>query len=162
MAPKTSACRGRNSWRGSNWALDLVEMQQYRTRGPHQLSGGQKQRVCIAGVLAMQPDVLVLDEATAMLDPIGRKEVLEVARRLNRERGVTVIAVTHFMREALEADRMVVMAEGRIALQGPPRELFQQADRLRQLHLDLPHASALGAALHSLNPAFPAGLLTTC
>ena len=144
-----------------DWALDLVEMQQYRTRGPHQLSGGQKQRICIAGVLAMQPDVLVLDEATAMLDPIGRKEVLEVARRLNRERGVTVIAVTHFMREALEADRMVVMAEGRIALQGPPRALFQQADRLRQLHLDLPHASALGAALHNLNPAFPAGLLTT-
>ena len=144
-----------------NWALDLVEMQQYRTRGPHQLSGGQKQRICIAGVLAMQPDVLVLDEATAMLDPIGRKEVLEVARRLNRERGVTVIAVTHFMREALDADRMVVMAEGRIALQGPPRELFQQAGRLRELHLDLPHASALGAALHSLNPAFPAGLLTT-
>ena len=144
-----------------NWALDLVEMQQYRTRGPHQLSGGQKQRICIAGVLAMQPDVLVLDEATAMLDPIGRKEVLEVARRLNRERGVTVIAVTHFMREALDADRMIVMAAGRIALQGPPRELFQQAGRLRELHLDLPHASALGAALHELNPAFPAGLLTT-
>ncbi len=144
-----------------DWALDLVEMQQYRTRGPHQLSGGQKQRVCIAGVLAMQPDVLVLDEATAMLDPIGRQEVLEVARRLNRERGVTVVAVTHFMREALEADRIVVMDAGRIALQGPPRALFQQPDRLRQLHLDLPHASALGAALHALNPAFPAGLLTT-
>jgi energy-coupling factor transport system ATP-binding protein len=144
-----------------DWALDLVEMQEYRTRGPHQLSGGQKQRICIAGVLAMQPDVLVLDEATAMLDPIGRKEVLEVARRLNHERGVTVIAVTHFMREALEADRMVVMAEGRIALEGPPRALFQQADRLRQLHLDLPHASALGAALHNLNPSFPPGLLTT-
>ena len=144
-----------------DWALDLVEMQQYRTRGPHQLSGGQKQRICIAGVLAMQPDVLVLDEATAMLDPIGRKEVLEVARRLNRERGVTVIAVTHFMREALEADRMVVMAAGRIALEGPPRALFQQADRLRELHLDLPHASALGAALHNLNLAIPAGLLTT-
>ncbi len=119
MALKTSACRGRNCWQRVDWALDLVEMQQYRTRGPHQLSGGQKQRICIAGVLAMQPDVLVLDEATAMLDPIGRKEVLEVARRLNRERGVTVIAVTHFMREALEADRMVVMAEGRIALRRP-------------------------------------------
>ena len=144
-----------------DWALDLVEMQPYRTRGPHQLSGGQKQRICIAGVLAMQPDVLVLDEATAMLDPIGRKEVLEVARRLNRERGVTVVAVTHFMREALEADRLIVLAAGRIALQGPPRALFQQAGRLRELHLDLPHASALGAALHNLNPAFPAGLLTT-
>jgi energy-coupling factor transport system ATP-binding protein len=144
-----------------DWALDLVEMQPYRTRGPHQLSGGQKQRICIAGVLAMYPEVLVLDEATAMLDPLGRKEVLEVARRLNRERGVTVVAVTHFMREALEADRVVVMAEGRIALQGPPRELFRQRDRLRELHLDLPHASALAAALHSRNPAFPAALLST-
>jgi energy-coupling factor transport system ATP-binding protein len=96
-----------------------------------------------------------------MLDPLGRKEVLEVARRLNRERGVTVVAVTHFMREALEADRVVVMAEGRIALQGPPRELFRQRDRLRELHLDLPHASALAAALHSRNPAFPAALLST-
>jgi energy-coupling factor transport system ATP-binding protein len=143
-----------------DWALGLVEMQQYRTRGPHQLSGGQKQRVCIAGVLAMQPQVLVLDEATAMLDPLGREEVLAVARRLNREQGVTVIAVTHFMREALEADRIVVMAEGRVALEGSPRALFQQPDRLRALHLDLPHASALAAALHVRNPSFPPNLLT--
>jgi energy-coupling factor transport system ATP-binding protein len=144
-----------------DWALDLVEMQAYRTRGPHQLSGGQKQRICIAGVLAMQPQVLVLDEATAMLDPLGRQEVLDVARRLNRERGVTVVAVTHFMREAVEADRVVVMDGGRIALQGTPREIFRQEDRLRELHLDLPHASALSAALHRRNSAFPADLLTT-
>jgi energy-coupling factor transport system ATP-binding protein len=144
-----------------DWALDLVEMQPYRTRGPHQLSGGQKQRICIAGVLAMQPQVLVLDEATAMLDPLGRQEVLDVARRLNRERGVTVVAVTHFMREAVEADRVVVMDGGRIALQGTPREIFRQGDRLRELHLDLPHASALSAALHRRNSAFPADLLTT-
>ncbi len=144
-----------------DWSLDLVEMQPYRTRGPHQLSGGQKQRVCIAGVLAMQPQVLVLDEATAMLDPLGRQEVLDVARRLNRERGVTVVAVTHFMREAVEADRIVVMDGGRIALQGTPREIFRQGDRLRELHLDLPHASALAAALHRRNHAFPPDLLTT-
>jgi energy-coupling factor transport system ATP-binding protein len=143
-----------------DWALDLVEMQAYRSRGPHQLSGGQKQRVCIAGVLAMQPQVLVLDEATAMLDPLGRGEVLGVARRLNREQGVTVVAVTHFMAEALEADRVVVMEKGRIALEGPPRAVFQMGARLAALHLDLPPVAALSAALHARRASFPEGLLT--
>ncbi len=143
-----------------DWSLDLVGMQEYRTRAPHQLSGGQKQRVCIAGVLAMQPEVLVLDEATAMLDPLGREEVLAVARRLNREQGVTVVAVTHFMREALDADRIVIMAGGQVALAGPPRTIFQQGERLRELQLDTPHVSALAAELHRRYPAFPADLLT--
>ena len=143
-----------------DWALDRVAMQPFRHRAPHLLSGGQKQRICIAGVLAMQPDVLVLDEATAMLDPQGRKEVLDIAWRLNKEQGVTIIAVTHFMREAIQADRVVIMDEGRIALQGPPREVFQQTDRLRALHLDAPHASELAQALHRRFPAFPANLLT--
>jgi energy-coupling factor transport system ATP-binding protein len=143
-----------------DWALDLVEMQAYRSRGPHQLSGGQKQRVCIAGVLAMQPQVLVLDEATAMLDPLGRAEVLGVARRLNREQGVTVVAVTHFMAEALEADRVIVMAGGQVALDGPPRTIFQLGPRLSALHLDLPPVTALAAALHARIPSFPSNLLT--
>ncbi len=104
-----------------DWSLERVDMLPLRFRAPHLLSGGQKQRVCIAGVLAMEPEVLVLDEATAMLDPLGRKEVLEIARRLNKERGVTVVAVTHFMREAIDADRIVIMADGQIALDGPPR-----------------------------------------
>ena len=141
-----------------DWSLDQVNMQPYRLRAPHLLSGGQKQRVCIAGVLAMQPEVLVLDEATAMLDPLGRKEVLEVARRLNRTQGVTVIAVTHFMREAVEADRIVIMAEGRVVLEGPPRQIFQQIDRLRELHLDVPHISQLAIGAPSPLPRFPARL----
>jgi len=143
-----------------DWSLDLVDMQEYRNRGPHQLSGGQKQRICIAGVLAMQPAVLVLDEATAMLDPLGRQEVLSVARRLHREQGVTVVAVTHFMREALDADRVVIMAGGRVVMQGPPRAIFQQGEQLRQLQLDAPHVSALAAELHRRHPQFPADLLT--
>lgn len=143
-----------------DWSLDLVDMQEYRSRGPHQLSGGQKQRVCIAGVLAMQPAVLVLDEATAMLDPLGRQEVLGVARRLHREQGVTVVAVTHFMREALDADRVIIMAGGQIVMEGPPRAIFQQGERLRKFQLDAPHVSALAAELHRRHPPFPADLLT--
>jgi energy-coupling factor transporter ATPase len=143
-----------------DWALDSVEMQQYRQRAAHQLSGGQKQRVCIAGVLAMQPDVLVLDEATAMLDPLGRAEVLAIVRRLNREQGVTIVAVTHFMREAVDADRVVLLDQGRVALTGPPREIFQQVERLRSLHLDAPHVSELAIELRRRFPAFPPNLLT--
>lgn len=143
-----------------DWALDSVEMQLYRQRAAHQLSGGQKQRICIAGVLAMQPDVIVLDEATAMLDPLGRSEVLAIVRRLNRAQGATIVAVTHFMREAVDADRIVVMEHGRVVLQGPPREVFQQVDLLRSLHLDVPHVSELALALRRTVPTFPSNLLT--
>ncbi len=121
-----------------SWALDRVELLKYAGRAPHTLSGGQKQRACIAGVLAMRPEVLVLDEATAMLDPLGRIEVLGVVRQLNRGEGVTVVAITHHMEEALEADRVVVMSEGRIAFQGTPREVFARVDELRALRLDVP------------------------
>lgn len=142
------------------WSLAEVGLLEHRHRAPHLLSGGQKQRLCIAGVLAMQPDVLVLDESTAMLDPIGRTEVLETVQRLNRERGVTVIAITHFMREAIHADRVVVMAEGQIALEGPPRAIFAQPDKLRQLRLDLPPATEVAQRLHAITPAIPPDLLT--
>lgn len=143
-----------------DWALDQVGMSDYRHRPPHLLSGGQKQRICIAGVLAMHPEVIVLDESTAMLDPLGRQEVLETVRRLNREQGVTVVAITHFMREAVEADRVVVMAEGQIALEGTPRQLFRQADRLRALALDVPPATEIALRLHARYPDFPPDLLT--
>lgn len=143
-----------------NWSLEQVDMLAYRQRAPHLLSGGQKQRVCIAGVLAMQPQVLVLDESTAMLDPLGRQEVLAVTRRLNREQGVTVVAITHFMREAVEADRIVVMAEGQIALEGTPRELFRQVDRLHELQLDVPPVTELAQRIHAHLPSFPPDLLT--
>lgn len=142
------------------WALDQVDMWEFRHRAPHLLSGGQKQRICIAGVLAMQPEVLVLDESTAMLDPLGRAEVVAVAHRLNREQGVTVVAITHFMEETVNADRVIVMADGQIVLQGTPRELFRQADRLRALHLDIPPITELALALHAHHPTFPADVLT--
>jgi energy-coupling factor transport system ATP-binding protein len=142
------------------WSLEQVGMLAYRYRAPHLLSGGQKQRICIAGVLAMQPQVLVLDESTAMLDPLGRDEVLEVAHRLNKEQGVTVVAITHFMREAVDADRIVVMSDGVIALEGTPRELFRQDDRLRELQLDVPPVTEVAQRIHAKVPAFPSDLLT--
>jgi energy-coupling factor transport system ATP-binding protein len=143
-----------------DWSLEQVDMLPHRHRAPHQLSGGQKQRVAIAGILAMQPQVLVLDESTAMLDPLGRDEVLEVAHRLNQEQGVTVVAITHFMREAVDADRIIVMAEGQIALEGTPRELFRQADRLHALQLDVPPITEIAQRIHAQIPAFPSDLLT--
>lgn len=143
-----------------NWALEQVGMWDFRHRAPHLLSGGQKQRICIAGVLAMQPEVLVLDESTAMLDPQGREEVLTIAHRLNREQEVTVVAITHFMQEAVMADRVIVMAEGQIVMEGAPRELFRQADQLRTLHLDIPPITALSLAIHEQVPTFPPDILT--
>jgi energy-coupling factor transport system ATP-binding protein len=134
-----------------DWSLERVEMSKHRLRAPHLLSGGQKQRVCIAGVLAMRPEVLVLDESTAMLDPLGRREVLEVAHRLNRGEGVTVVAITHHMDEAVNADRVVVMEGGRVALEGTPREVFAQVERLRELQMDVPQVAQLAARL----PEFP-------
>jgi energy-coupling factor transporter ATPase len=143
-----------------DWALDRVDMLPFRHRAPHLLSGGQKQRICIASVLAMKPSVLVLDEATAMLDPLGRREVLAAVSRLNREDGVTVIAVTHHMEEAAQADRVIVMEAGKIALQGTPREVFKQAERLHALQLDVPPITRLAQSLHQHHPEFPDELYT--
>ncbi len=124
-------------------ALKLVGMSQYTTHAPHLLSGGQKQRIAIAGVLAMRPRCIVLDEPTAMLDPVGRKEVLDVIRDLNTRVGVTVVLITHHMDEAAQADRLVVMSKGRIAADGTPREVFQQVDMLRSIGLTVPEPVAL-------------------
>jgi len=143
-----------------DWSLAQVGMSAFRQRAPHLLSGGQKQRICIAGVLAMQPALLVLDESTAMLDPLGRQEVLDVAHRLNREQGTTVVAITHFMEEAIAADRVVIMDQGQIVLEGTPRDLFRQVDQLRALHLDIPPLTAISLALHQRFPDFPANLLS--
>jgi energy-coupling factor transporter ATPase len=141
-------------------SLAQVNMLPFRHRAPHLLSGGQKQRICIAGMLAMHPTVLVLDESTALLDPLGRREVLEIAQRLNKDEGVTIIAITHYMEEAVFADRLIVMAEGRIALQGTPRDLFGQAERLRELQMDLPQVTQLAAALSEHISGFPGNILT--
>lgn len=129
-------------------AMHRLEIEDLRLRAPHQLSGGQKMRVAIAGVLAMQPAVLVLDESTAMLDPSGRAEVLQAARALHRD-GVTVVAITHFMNEATLADRIIVLAEGRVALEADPRTLFAQPDKLRALELDVPQVTEIAERLRA-------------
>ena len=124
-------------------ALEAVGMYDYRLREPHKLSGGQKQRVAIAGIIAMQTGCIVLDEPTAMLDPRGRREVFDTVRRLNREMGITVLFVTHFMDEAVKADRVIIIDSGRLCLDGTPREVFSQTDVLRRCGLDVPQSTEL-------------------
>ena len=119
-------------------ALAAVRMSEFTTHAPHMLSGGQKQRVAIAGVIAMEPACIVLDEATAMLDPIGRQEVLSTVRRLNREKGITVVLITHHMNEAEDADRVIVMNDGNVAMDGTPRQVFAQVEALRAMGLTVP------------------------
>ncbi len=141
-------------------ALAAVDMTAYKDHAPHKLSGGQKQRIAIAGVLAMHPDCLVLDEPTAMLDPQGRQEVLDTVCRLNKEQGMTVILITHYMEEAALADRVVVMEEGTVLLDGPPRQVFAAGDTLRQVGLDIPQPTALCDALRQRGIDLPGDILT--
>lgn len=128
-------------------ALAAVGLTELARHAPHLLSGGQKQRLAIAGVIAMEPECIVLDEATAMLDPVGRRDVLKTVHRLNRERGITVVLITHHMDEAAQADRVIVMNEGAVAMDGTPREIFTQVEKLRQLGLAAPETVEL---LHAL------------
>nr|WP_122012823.1 energy-coupling factor transporter ATPase [Maliibacterium massiliense] len=128
-------------------ALDAVGMRDRAKSAPHMLSGGQKQRVAIAGILAMRPEIIVLDEPTAMLDPSGRREVLETVHRLNRQEGITVVLITHFMNEAVDADRVIVMDDGRIVMDDAPRQVFAQVEALQAIALDVPTATELAHAL---------------
>ena len=141
-------------------ALQAVRMSKYADSAPHMLSGGQKQRVAIAGILAMEPSVIIADEATAMLDPSGRKEVLETMRRLNRQKAITVIWITHFMEEAAQADRVLVITDGEIRLSGKPTEVFDQVDAMREMHLDVPHMTALAGELRAAGMPLKTGVLT--
>lgn len=141
-------------------ALKDVGMYEYREHSPHQLSGGQKQRVAIAGIIAMRPDCIVLDEPTAMLDPKGRTEVLKTIRKLNREHNITVVLITHYMDEAAQADRVVVMENGRIILEGGPREVFSHVDELKAVGLDVPQATELIYELKRAGWALPDQILT--
>ncbi|MEW9122265.1 MAG: energy-coupling factor transporter ATPase [Thermotaleaceae bacterium] len=128
-------------------ALKAVGMYDFRKKGPHLLSGGQKQRIAIAGVIAMKPKCIILDEPTAMLDPSGRKEVMETIRRLNREEGITIVHITHYMDEAVDADRVIVMEAGNQVLEGTPKEVFQQVEILKRLGLDVPQVTELAFQL---------------
>lgn len=124
-------------------ALKSVGMYEYRNHSPHQLSGGQKQRVAIAGIIAMRPDCIVLDEPTAMLDPVGRKEVLKTIRRLNKDYGITIVLITHYMEEAAQADRVVVMDDGKIIMDDIPSNVFSQVDAMKKIGLDVPQVTEL-------------------
>ena len=128
-------------------ALKQVEMYDFRLAEPHKLSGGQKQRVAIAGIIAMQPECIILDESTSMLDPRGRREVMKTVKKLNEEQGITVIFITHYMDEAVEADRVIVMDDGKIVLDGTPRDVFVHIDKLKEIGLDVPEATELTAML---------------
>lgn len=128
-------------------ALEVVGMTEYARHEPHRLSGGQKQRVAIAGLIAMMPECMIFDESTAMLDPIGRREVLDTMRMLNRERGITILTITHYMNEAAEADRVIVLDDGHVLLDGTPEEVFSEGELLRSVGLDVPQSAELAREL---------------
>ncbi len=128
-------------------ALEIVELTEYADKAPHLLSGGQKQRVAIAGILAMKPDCIILDEPTAMLDPVGRKEVISTVKKLNQNEGKTIVLITHFMEEAVQADRVLVMEKGKVVMEGKPNEIFSQVQRLKKLGLDVPQVTELAYKL---------------
>ncbi len=147
-------------WEWVERSLKSVGMLQYRGHSPNKLSGGQKQRVAIAGVMAMEPKCIVLDEPTAMLDPSGRKEVLDAVEALNREKGVTVILITHYMEEVTGADKVYVMDHGRVVMQGTPRQIFSRVEELKSYRLDVPQVTLLAHGLKKAGLDIPAGILT--
>lgn len=147
-------------WTRVEESLKAVGMIDYRHHSPNKLSGGQKQRVAIAGVVAMEPKCIVLDEPTAMLDPMGRKEVLRTVQELRKKKNVTVILITHYMEEVVEADLVYVMDHGHVVMQGTPREIFSQVDSLKKYRLDVPQATLLADELIKRGLDIPAGILT--
>lgn len=147
-------------WKRVEKSLSSVGMLKYRAHSPNKLSGGQKQRVAIAGVMAMEPKCIVLDEPTAMLDPNGRREVLDAVETLNREKGVTVIFITHYMEEVIRADRVYVMDHGKVVMQGTPRQVFSQVEALKSYRLDVPQITLLAYELRKAGLDVPEGILT--
>lgn len=147
-------------WKRVDESLAKTGMTAYRHHSPNKLSGGQKQRVAIAGVMAMRPQCIVLDEPTAMLDPNGRKEVLEAVHQLNRQENVTVVLITHYMEEVIDADRVVVMDDGHVVMEGTPKEIFSQVDTLKHYRLDVPQVTILADELKKRGLDIPDGILT--
>lgn len=147
-------------WRRVEESLQAVGMTAYRKSSPNHLSGGQKQRVAIAGVMAMRPRCIILDEPTAMLDPNGRKEVIKTIHELNRKEGITVLLITHYMEETVDADRIIVMDKGVIRMEGTPREIFSRVEELKKLHLDVPQVTELAYELKKEGVDLPDGILT--
>ncbi len=147
-------------WERVERSLRAVGMYEYRTHSPNRLSGGQKQRVAIAGIMAMKPKCIVLDEPTAMLDPNGRREVIRTVRELNRREGVTVLLITHYMEEVIHADRVIVMDDGKVVMQGTPREIFSQVEKLKEYRMDVPQITELAHELKKAGMPLPDGILS--
>lgn len=147
-------------WQRVDYSLGAVGMTKYRTHSPNKLSGGQKQRVAIAGVVAMEPKCIVFDEPTAMLDPNGRKEVIATAHELNKKKGVTIILITHYMEEVVNADHVYVMEKGKVVMDGTPREIFSRVDELKEHRLDVPQVTLVADELKKAGLDIPDGILT--
>ncbi len=160
FGPENMGVPTKEIWERVEESLRAVGMYEYRRHSPNKLSGGQKQRVSIAGAPAMHPQCIVLDEPTAMLDPKGRKEVIRAVRGLNQAEGITVVLITHYMEEIIHADRVFVMDNGRIAMEGTPREIFSQVERLKALRLDVPQVTLLAHELREKGVRLPEGILT--
>lgn len=161
FGPENMGVPTKEIWERVEESLKAVGMYEYRKVSPNKLSGGQKQRVSIAGVIAMHPKCIVLDEPTAMLDPVGRKEVIRAIRALNDVEGITVILITHYMEEVIHADKVFVMDDGHIEMQGTPKEIFSQVERLKELRLDVPQVTLLAHELEKSGVPLPKGILTT-
>ncbi len=147
-------------WRRVDESLEAVGMTAYRMKSPNKLSGGQKQRVAIAGVMAMRPECIILDEPTAMLDPTGRKEVIATLHDLNRKEGITVLLITHYMEEAIEADRIIVMDDGHLVMDGTPRDIFSRVKELKSYRLDVPQVTELAWELKQAGVPLSDGILS--
>lgn len=160
FGPENMGVPTKEIWERVEESLKAVGMYKFRKHSPNKLSGGQKQRVSIAGVIAMHPKCIILDEPTAMLDPSGRKEVIRAVRALNDAEGITVVLITHYMEEIIHADRAIVMDKGRIAMQGTPREIFSQVEQLKELRLDVPQVTLLAHELKKSGVRLPDGILT--
>lgn len=160
FGPENMGVPTQEIWNRVEESLKAVGMYEYRKKSPNRLSGGQKQRVSIAGVIAMHPRCIVMDEPTAMLDPSGRADVINAAMTLNRGEGITIILITHYMEEAIRADRIFVMDEGKVAMQGTPREIFSRVEEMQALHLDVPQVTLLAHTLRQRGLSIPEGILT--
>lgn len=161
FGPENMGVPTKEIWERVEESLKAVGMYEFRKHSPNKLSGGQKQRVSIAGVIAMHPKCIILDEPTAMLDPNGRKEVIRAVRALNQVEGVTILLITHYMEEVIHADRVIVMDQGRVVMQGTPREIFSQVETLKSLRLDVPQVTMLAHELKKKGVSLPDGILTT-
>lgn len=161
FGPENLGVPTKKIWQRVEEALQKVGMLQARKESPNNLSGGQKQRVAIAGILAMHPKCIVLDESTAMLDPVGRREVLQAVRELNQKEHITVLWITHYMEEVVEADQVIVMNHGKIVMEGTPREIFSRVEQMQQYHLDVPQVTLLAHELRKRGMNLPSGVTRT-